>query len=66
MLSHPRIQINDKKFCVNGCQAIAATRSSLIIGPTSEIASINKYIGGITYEYGVVVSSRSYSLSQKY
>jgi len=66
MLSHRRIQINDEKFCVNGCQAIAVTRSSVIAGPTSEIESINKYIGGTAYEYGVVVSSLSYSLSQKY
>jgi len=66
ILSHRRIQINDKTFCAKGCQAIAVTRSSLIVGPTSEIKVINKLIGATIYDNEAVVSSRSYSLSQKY
>jgi len=66
MLSHCSIVVGNNQFCTGGCQAIAVTRSSLITGPTSEIAAINKLIGATINNDGAVVSSRSYSLSQKY
>lgn len=51
MLARYRVRITKTQFnegktlCMGGCQAIADTGISSIVGPTSQINIINKYIG---------------------
>ena len=40
-----RLMLGDNAFCVEGCQAIADTGTSLLVGPTADILKINTLIG---------------------
>lgn len=39
------LMLGDNAFCVEGCQAIADTGTSLLVGPTADILKINTLIG---------------------
>ncbi|XP_073989776.1 cathepsin D-like isoform X2 [Rhodnius prolixus] len=46
---------NKTMFCKDSCEAIADTGTTMIIGPTDEIAAIHKYIGAVqNYGMGTV------------
>nr|APA33877.1 seminal fluid protein [Nilaparvata lugens] len=47
-----KIQISGHTVCSNGCQAIADTGTSLIVGPFEETRKINKLIGAVEGQNG--------------
>jgi cathepsin D len=48
------ISFNSNEYCKGGCQAVANSGGSLIIGPTAEIASLHAKLGAVSV-WGVYV-----------
>jgi len=56
------VQTNNKTICSN-CRAILDTGTTLIVGPTSQIALLNRAIGGIYDKLTGLVRSITISFS---
>ena len=50
------MSIKSQKYCKGGCEAIADTGTSLLVGPTADIKSINELIGATPIVGGEVSS----------
>lgn len=50
------VSVNNRQFCVCGCEAVVDTGTSLITGPVDEINRINKLIGSTMSEGQYTIS----------